>query len=81
MSIAQKLRDMHALAANSCDPEFNRALLEAADEIDRLRAALGVCAAPWSTRPGTMLDCFAESKTEFERRMGIAQTVLDSAQG
>lgn len=34
--LAQKLRDMHALAADSCDPEYNRALLDAADEIERL---------------------------------------------
>jgi hypothetical protein len=38
--IAKKLRDMHALAAGSCDPEFNRALLEAAGEIERLRNAI-----------------------------------------
>lgn len=29
---------MHALAADSCDPEFNRALIEAADTIDRMHA-------------------------------------------
>lgn len=38
--LAQKLRDMHALAADSCDPEFNRALLEAAGEIEHLLAHL-----------------------------------------
>lgn len=38
--LAAKLRAMHALAADSCDPEFNKALIEAADEIERLRAAL-----------------------------------------
>ena len=38
--IAKKLRDMLALAAGSCDPEFNRALREAAAEIERLRARL-----------------------------------------
>lgn len=32
----QKLRDMAALAADGCDPELNRALLEAAAEIERL---------------------------------------------
>lgn len=36
--LAQKLRDMHALAADSCDPAYNRMLLEAADEIARLTA-------------------------------------------
>jgi len=36
--IVAKLRDMHALAADSCDPQFSAVLLEAADEIDRLRA-------------------------------------------
>jgi hypothetical protein len=41
--IAKKLRDMHALAAGSCDPEFNRALLEVAGEIERLRKALASC--------------------------------------
>lgn len=40
MSIAPKLRDMHKLGADSCDPEFLDALLEAADEIDRLRGLL-----------------------------------------
>ena len=40
MSLAEKLRDMHALAADSCDPEFNRALLEAAAEIERLRGMI-----------------------------------------
>lgn len=40
MQLAQKLRDMHALAAGSCDPEYNRALLKAADEIEHLRRAL-----------------------------------------
>ena len=40
MDIAANLREMHALAADSCDPEYNKALLDAADEIDRLRAAL-----------------------------------------
>lgn len=29
---------MHALAGDACDPEFTRALLEAADEIDRMHA-------------------------------------------
>ena len=38
--IAKKLRDVLALAAGSCDPEFNRALREAAAEIERLRAML-----------------------------------------
>ncbi len=38
--IAKKLRDMHALAGSRCDPEFSRALLEAAAEIERLRATL-----------------------------------------
>lgn len=38
--IAKKLRDMHALAAGSCDPEFSWALLQAAAEIERLRAGL-----------------------------------------
>ena len=32
--IVARLRDMNALA-NSCDPEFNAVLLEAADEIER----------------------------------------------
>lgn len=36
--IAKELRDMHAMAANSCDPQFNRAILKAAAEIERLRA-------------------------------------------
>jgi hypothetical protein len=40
MSISPKLRDMHKLGADSCDPEFLDALLVAADEIERLRAAL-----------------------------------------
>jgi hypothetical protein len=38
--IVERLRDMHASAADSCDPEYNRALLQAAAEIERLRAAL-----------------------------------------
>lgn len=36
--IAKKLRDMHALAGKGCDPEFSRALLDAAAKIDRLGA-------------------------------------------
>ena len=40
MSIAPKLRDMHALGADSCDPEFRDALLEAAIEIERLQTEL-----------------------------------------
>jgi hypothetical protein len=40
MGLAKKLRDMHALAADSCDPEYSRALLEAADEIERLSALI-----------------------------------------
>jgi hypothetical protein len=35
--IAKKLRDMVALAARSCDPEYNRALRDAAAEIEQLR--------------------------------------------
>ena len=38
--LTAKLRAMRIRgAADSCDPEFNRALIEAADEIERLRAA------------------------------------------
>ena len=37
MTISQKLRDMHALASEACDPEFNQILLNTADEIDCLR--------------------------------------------
>lgn len=36
MNLVKKLRDMHGLAADSCDPEFNRAILDAANEIERL---------------------------------------------
>lgn len=43
--IAKELRGMHAMAANSCDPQFNRAILKAAAEIERLRAALASCEA------------------------------------
>ena len=46
MSLAEKLRDMNRLAAGSCDPEFNRALLDAADEIERLQAE-GIRFADW----------------------------------
>lgn len=38
--LAKKLRDMHALAGDSCDPEYNKALLEAAAEIERLEAVV-----------------------------------------
>lgn len=38
--LAQKLRDMHALAGNACDPAYNRALLEAAKEIERQQARI-----------------------------------------
>jgi len=38
--IVQKMRDMHRLAADSCDPAYNRVLLEAAYEIERLRATI-----------------------------------------
>lgn len=36
MKLSEKLRDMHRLAGDSCDPEFNAALLQAADQLDKL---------------------------------------------
>ena len=39
-SISPKLRDMHKLGAETCDPEFRDALLLASNEIDWLREAL-----------------------------------------
>lgn len=38
--IVERARDMHASAADSCDPAYNRILLEMAAEIERLTAAL-----------------------------------------
>ncbi len=35
--IVKRARDMHALAANSCDPAYNRILLEMANEIEWLQ--------------------------------------------
>lgn len=51
--IVAKLRDMHALAADSCDPQFSAALLEAADEIERLKLELSLSlelAPLWGTK-------------------------------
>jgi len=36
MSLAQKLRDMHDMAADACDPEYNKVLIQAALELVRL---------------------------------------------
>ena len=52
-NIVAKLRDMHALAADSCDPQFSAALLEAADEIERLKLELSLSlelAPLWGTK-------------------------------
>ncbi len=38
--LAKKIRDMHALAADSCDPEYSMVMLEAAAEIERLKAEI-----------------------------------------
>lgn len=37
IDIVEQARDMHASAADSCDPAYNRILLEMAAEIERLR--------------------------------------------
>jgi hypothetical protein len=38
--IVKRARDMHALAVDSCDPAYNRILLEMAAELERLEAIL-----------------------------------------
>lgn len=42
-NLSKKLRDMHALTADTCDPEFNRALIEAAEDIERRAQDRGDC--------------------------------------
>lgn len=79
--IAKKLRDMHAMAAKGCDPEFNRALLDAAVEIDRqkvinrcLRAAL-TDVVKWAAE----LRYYSEPGTEMAPVFAQAKAALDDA--
>src|SRR5262245_53720518 len=38
--LSRKMRDMHDAEADSCDPAYNRVLIEAACELERLEACL-----------------------------------------
>jgi hypothetical protein len=46
------------------------------DERQRYRDALIVCAAEWKSQPGSVIDCFNQSRAEFIRRMEIATEAL-----
>jgi hypothetical protein len=45
-------------------------------KIQRLRAALEVCGAEWTSSPGTVMSAAQELSAEFRRRMDVAATAL-----
>lgn len=53
-----------------------RAYLDQAAEIERLRAALTECSAPYDSGPTTVLDGARLVAAEFQRRMDIAGSAL-----
>jgi len=55
-------------------------LLEAADEIERLRAALRECAADYISPPCTVPQGAAYVAAEFQRRMETARAALKETQ-
>lgn len=80
MDITDKLRFTagHLVNGIIADGEVEtHMLVDAADEIDRLRAALGQCAAPYSTPPGTGRRCAEWVNAEFQRRMDLAHAALN----
>lgn len=46
-------------------------------EIERLRAALAICASPWSSSATSVMGAAAEVGREFQRRMNIAGHALN----
>ncbi len=51
-----------------------------ADEIERLRAALEVCASDWISAPGTVMGAAQDLSAEFRRRMKVAYVALKTAE-
>jgi hypothetical protein len=49
---------------------------QAADEIERLRAALAHCAASFQAEPGTVMSTAGQVAREFQRRLQIAAEAL-----
>lgn len=62
-----------ALQTSSANPLY--------EQIKVLTKALELCAAPFSTSPGTVAQCQTEIGVEFQRRMDIAGEALRSAVG
>lgn len=78
MALVERLHNpMIDLGGNLMPGSAERDMLEAAGEIERLRAALAQCAAEFKTAPGTVLSAAAEVQREFARRMEIADKALN----
>lgn len=61
---------------NCWGPEICRDHQRQASEIERLRAALTECSAPYDSGPTTVLDGARLVAAEFQRRMDIAGSAL-----
>ena len=74
--LVARLREMGGSPVSHRPITAGRLCKEAATEIERLRAALTECSAPYDSGPTTVLDGARLVATEFQRRMDIAGSAL-----
>lgn len=70
------VEQVRAVAGRISDVDDHVTVHQAADEIERLRAALAECAAPYDSGPTTVMGGAVLLAAEFQRRMDIAGSAL-----